>query len=66
MKRVISDFFTLCPDAKTASQVPVQVIEELIKPLGLQKKRSSMIQVLSEQILNDEWTYVTELHGVGK
>ncbi|KAL7610372.1 hypothetical protein Lser_V15G14505 [Lactuca serriola] len=66
VKRVISDFFTLCPDAKTASQVPVQVIEELIKPLGLQKKRSSMIQVLSEQILNDEWTYVTELHGVGK
>ncbi|CAI9266087.1 unnamed protein product [Lactuca saligna] len=66
VKRVISDFFTLCPDAKTASQVPVQVIEELIKPLGLQKKRSIMIQILSEQILNDEWTYVTELHGVGK
>lgn len=66
VKRVISDFFTLCPDAKTASQVPIEMIEELIKPLGLQKKRSAMVRYLSEQYLGDEWTHVTQLHGVGK
>ncbi|KAL4581471.1 hypothetical protein LXL04_017686 [Taraxacum kok-saghyz] len=66
VKRVISDFFTLCPDAKTATQVPVDAIQVLIKPLGLQKKRSRMIQILSEQILDDEWTHVTQLYGVGK
>ncbi|KAE8720621.1 Lysyl-tRNA synthetase isoform 1 [Hibiscus syriacus] len=37
-RKVLSEFFTLCPDAKTAT----------------------------EEYLWNEWTYVTELHGVGK
>uniref|UniRef100_A0A1J3FYG9 Methyl-CpG-binding domain protein 4 n=3 Tax=Noccaea caerulescens TaxID=107243 RepID=A0A1J3FYG9_NOCCA len=63
---VISAVFALCPDAKTATEVEEKEIETLIKPLGLQKKRAKMIQRLSHEYLQENWTHVTQLHGVGK
>ncbi|XP_019096295.1 PREDICTED: methyl-CpG-binding domain protein 4-like protein [Camelina sativa] len=63
---VISDLFALCPDAKAATKVEEKEIESLIKPLGLQKKRAKMIQRLSLEYLQESWTHVTQLHGVGK
>ena len=65
-KRVISDLFTLCPDAKTATEVTPEEIEKIIKTLGLQRKRAAMIQRLSQEYLWESWTHVTQLHGVGK
>ncbi|XP_059441503.1 uncharacterized protein LOC132173867 isoform X2 [Corylus avellana] len=64
-KRVISDLFTLCPDAKTATEVTPEEIETIIKTLGLQRKRAAMIQRLSQEYLWESWTHVTQLHGVG-
>lgn len=64
--RVISDLFALCPDAKTAIDVPTKMIEKVIETLGLQKKRAAMIQRFSWEYLDESWTYVTELHGIGK
>lgn len=64
--RVISDLFALCPDAKTAIDVPTRMIEKVIETLGLQKKRAAMIQRFSWEYLDESWTYVTELHGIGK
>ncbi|KAH6786160.1 hypothetical protein C2S51_038615 [Perilla frutescens var. frutescens] len=63
--RVLSDLFELCPNAKTAMEVPTKQIEEVIHSLGLHK-RASMIQRMSEQYLNESWTHVTNLIGVGK
>ncbi|CAN8323401.1 unnamed protein product [Cochlearia groenlandica] len=63
---VISGLFALCPDAKTATQVEEKEIENLIKSLGLQKKRAKMIKRLSHEYLQESWTHVTQLHGVGK
>ncbi|KAL1193764.1 Methyl-CpG-binding domain protein 4-like protein [Cardamine amara subsp. amara] len=63
---VVSDLFVLCPDAKTATEVEEKEIETLIKPLGLQKKRAKMIQRFSLEYLQESWTHVTQLHGVGK
>ncbi|KAM1068017.1 hypothetical protein ACFX2I_000026 [Malus domestica] len=65
-KRVISDLFTLCPDAKAATEVATEDIEKTIKTLGLHKKRALMIQHLSREYLEESWTHVTQLHGVGK
>ncbi|KAJ9546287.1 hypothetical protein OSB04_018830 [Centaurea solstitialis] len=65
VKRVISDFFSLCPDAKTATEVPAQIIRELIQPLGLYRKRTKIIKRMSAEYLEDEWTHVTKLYGVG-
>ncbi|EEF47991.1 uncharacterized protein LOC8285365 [Ricinus communis] len=66
VRGVISDFFTLCPDAKAATEAKTEEIEKIIVPLGLQKKRAVMIQRLSQEYLADDWTHVTQLHGVGK
>ncbi|XP_075635687.1 uncharacterized protein LOC142607907 isoform X2 [Castanea sativa] len=63
-RRVISNLFTLCPDAKTATEVAKEEIEKIIKTLGLQKKRALMIQRLSREYLGESWTHVTQLHGV--
>ncbi|KAK9997784.1 hypothetical protein SO802_017387 [Lithocarpus litseifolius] len=65
-RRVISNLFTLCPDAKTATEVAKEEIEKIIKTLGLQKKRASMIQRLSREYIGESWIHVTQLHGVGK
>ncbi|KAJ0727316.1 putative DNA glycosylase [Helianthus annuus] len=66
VRGVISEFFSLCPDAKTATEVPAETIEKLITPLGLQKVKTERIQRFSEGYLWDDWTHITQLHGVGK
>lgn len=65
-RRVILDLFTLCPNAKIATEIATEEIEKVIKSLGLQKKRAKMIQRFSQEYLEEHWTYVTELHGIGK
>ncbi|TXG51799.1 hypothetical protein EZV62_024323 [Acer yangbiense] len=65
-RRVIMKLFRLCPDAKTATEVPTEEIEKVIQTLGLQKKRSMMIQRMSQEYLSEDWTHVTQLHGIGK
>ncbi|KAL6569217.1 hypothetical protein OROHE_003498 [Orobanche hederae] len=64
--RVLSNFFQLCPNAKTAMEVAMEEIEEVIRSLGLYKKRALGIQRFSEEYLNESWTHVTELNGIGK
>ncbi|XP_065853904.1 uncharacterized protein [Euphorbia lathyris] len=66
VKGVIADLFALCPDAKAATQATQEEIEKIIQPLGLHKKRAMMIRRMSEEYLGDEWTHVTQLHGIGK
>jgi len=63
---VLDNFFELCPDAETCTQVKREEIEEVIMTLGLQVKRSGSLQRLSREYLAGTWTYVTELHNVGK
>ncbi|CAM8943001.1 unnamed protein product [Rhodiola kirilowii] len=64
--RVLPNFFNLCPNAETATKVATEDIEKVIQSLGLQKKRALMIQCMSTEYLEDTWTHVTQLHGVGK
>ncbi|OMP08993.1 hypothetical protein COLO4_05916 [Corchorus olitorius] len=52
--------------AKTATEVSTEEIVKIIQPLGFQNKRAQMIQRMSKEYLFKEWTYVTELHGIGK
>ncbi|XP_078150494.1 uncharacterized protein LOC144545801 isoform X2 [Carex rostrata] len=66
VKKIIEDFFSLCPDADTTTKVDAQQIENVICTLGLQKKRAKMIKRLSEEYLSPDWTHVTSLHGIGK
>ena len=65
-EQILDNFFELCPDAETCMQVRREEIEEVIRTLGLQVKRSASLQRLSREYLTETWTYVTELHSVGK
>lgn len=51
---------------QTAMGVATEKIEEVIRSLGLHKKRAVTIKMLSEQYLSESWTHVTDLIGVGK
>ncbi|KAL7252343.1 hypothetical protein ACSBR1_007012 [Camellia fascicularis] len=64
--QVISELFSLCPNAKTALEVATEEIEKVIQTLGLQRKRAVMIHRFSQEYLGECWTHVTQLHGVGK
>lgn len=66
VRRVVEEFFTLCPNAVAATKVAPEDIEKLIRPLGLYTKRSLAIPQLSQEYLGKTWTHVTQLHGVGK
>ncbi|KZV22831.1 methyl-CpG-binding domain protein 4-like [Dorcoceras hygrometricum] len=66
LKSVLPELFKLCPNAKRATEIPASHIENVIRTLGLQRKRSLAIQRLSREYLEESWTYVTDLHGVGK
>lgn len=66
VKKVLPDFFSLCPDAKAATEVDVEEIKKVIRPLGFQNKRAEMIPRYSWQYLEGGWEYVTQLPGIGK
>ncbi|PHU25267.1 hypothetical protein BC332_03599 [Capsicum chinense] len=66
VRRVVEDFFTMCPNAVAATEVAPEDIEKLIRPLGLYTKRSLSIPQLSQEYLGKSWTHVTQLHGIGK
>ncbi|XP_021749049.1 methyl-CpG-binding domain protein 4-like protein [Chenopodium quinoa] len=66
VKKVLSHFFDVCPNAEAAIVTDVTRIASMIQSLGLHRKRAAMIQQLSREYLSDDWTHVTQLHGIGK
>ncbi|XP_057532276.1 uncharacterized protein LOC130810289 [Amaranthus tricolor] len=66
VKKVLSLFFDVCPNAEAAVNSDIIRIASVIQTLGLQRKRAAMIQRFSTEYLCDDWTHVTQLHGIGK
>ncbi|CAL9047643.1 unnamed protein product [Musa banksii] len=66
VEKVLPGLFLLCPDAEATTKVPEEEIETVIQTLGLQKKRARMIKHFSCEYLRNDWTHVTQLHGIGK
>ncbi|KAG8237712.1 hypothetical protein J437_LFUL017500 [Ladona fulva] len=44
----------------------LEEMEELIRPLGLQRKRAKTILQFSGEYITKPWIYPNELHGIGK
>ncbi|KAL0533461.1 hypothetical protein IC582_030301 [Cucumis melo] len=65
-KEVIPKLFSLCPNPKATLEVSREQIEDIIRPLGLYRKRSRTMHRLSEMYLKESWSHVTQLPGVGK
>ncbi|XP_011009513.1 PREDICTED: methyl-CpG-binding domain protein 4-like [Populus euphratica] len=66
VRPILNDFFTLCPDAKTTTNVDQKEIAHLTHSLGFKNMRAEKIKRLSEIYLEEDWTHVTFLPGVGK
>lgn len=50
----------------SVDKVHEEQIADKLRSLGLQRKRAKLIIKLSERYLEDDWTHVTQLPGIGK
>ncbi|XP_048135831.1 methyl-CpG-binding domain protein 4-like protein [Rhodamnia argentea] len=62
----LDTLFKEYPDATKAAEASVETLEAIIQYLGLKSKRARMIMRMSREYLDETWTHVTQLHGVGK
>lgn len=66
VRKKVKGFFRRYPDAQTAYKADPEKMAEYLAPLGLQRVKAKNIQKLSKAYVEEEWTYVTDLCGVGK
>eukprot|EP00252_Welwitschia_mirabilis_P003973 TRINITY_DN1407_c0_g1_i1.p1 TRINITY_DN1407_c0_g1~~TRINITY_DN1407_c0_g1_i1.p1 ORF type:complete len:240 (-),score=44.69 TRINITY_DN1407_c0_g1_i1:344-1063(-) len=65
-EEVVEELFGKYPDAESMANANVEDIRAIIASLGLQNQRASTLQRFSQDYLRDDWTSVTQLHGIGK
>lgn len=66
MEPVVEVIFQKWPDADSLSKANDTDLEEVIKTLGMQKKRTQTLKKMSAQFHEGKWSNVLQLHGVGK
>ncbi|PUZ45989.1 hypothetical protein GQ55_7G009000 [Panicum hallii var. hallii] len=66
VKKILKGFFKRYPDAQTAYTADPEMMAKYLAPLGLQRVKANRIQRFSKAYVEEEWTYITELCGVGK
>ena len=66
MEPVVEVLFQKWPDADSLSKANDADLEEVIKTLGMQKKRTQTLKKMSAQFHEGKWSNVLQLHGVGK
>ncbi|KAG8083603.1 hypothetical protein GUJ93_ZPchr0015g6837 [Zizania palustris] len=65
VRKKVKGFFRRYPDAQTAFNADPETMANYLAPLGLQYVKASRIQKFSKAYVEKEWTYATELCGVG-
>ncbi|KAK1663695.1 hypothetical protein QYE76_051854 [Lolium multiflorum] len=66
VKNIIEGFFECYPDAHSAINADPEKMEGYLACLGLQHVKTTRIQKFSKEYVEKEWTYITQLCGVGK
>ncbi|KAL3131721.1 hypothetical protein ABBQ38_007443 [Trebouxia sp. C0009 RCD-2024] len=69
VRKVIWRLFAIWPTAEAAagtSDDTLVIVEKLIQPLGLFRKRTMAIKKFSQEYLAIEWLDPIELHGIGQ
>jgi len=66
MEPVVAALFARWPTAELLAAADDEELAELIRPLGMWKKRTATLKKMSAQFAAGGWTDVRELHGVGK
>ena len=62
LARLLSSF----PDAASLAAANVSAVEEILRPLGLHRRRARTLVTLSEEFLKGRWRQPEELPGIGK
>ncbi|CAO2186426.1 unnamed protein product [Urochloa humidicola] len=65
-KKILEGFFRRYPDAQTASTADLEKMAEYLAPLGFQNVKAKSIQKFSKGYVEEGWTHITQLYGVGK
>ncbi|CAO2194426.1 unnamed protein product [Urochloa humidicola] len=65
-KKILEGFFRRYPDAQTASTADLEKMAEYLTPLGFQNVKAKSIQKFSKGYVEEGWTHITQLYGVGK
>lgn len=63
---VIHEFFRRWPNPDSLLKANVCDVEELIRPLGMWKKRAQTLFRFSGEYLTGKWKTAKDLHGCGK
>ena len=66
MESVVAEMFKRWSTAADLSNCDIDELQELIKPLGMWRRRASTLKKMSYQYHAGQWTDVEELPGVGK
>jgi len=66
MEPVVEEIFLRWPDAKSLASATDEEVTDVIRSLGMWKRRTSSLKRMSAQYDAGGWKDVGELHGVGK
>jgi len=66
MEPVVERMFQRWPDAKSLSEADDAELTDVIRTLGMWKKRVNTLKKMSAQYHEGKWNDVLQLHGVGK
>lgn len=66
MEPVVEDLFHRWPTPKDLADADEAEITEVVRSLGMWKRRSSTLKKMSRQFHEGKWSNVLELAGVGK
>tara|TARA_Y100000592_G_C5417248_1_gene291296 strand:+ start:92 stop:526 length:435 start_codon:yes stop_codon:yes gene_type:complete len=64
--KVYQELFTRYPDATSMMNSDVHELQDLIKPLGMWKRRTETLQRFSREYLTKKWSTPKDLYGCGK
>ena len=64
--KVYQELFTKYPDATSMMNSDVHELQDLIKPLGMWKRRTETLRRFSREYVEKEWSSPKELYGCGK
>jgi methyl-CpG-binding domain protein 4 len=66
MEPVVERLFNRWPDPASLSSADDAELEEMIKTLGMQRKRTQTLKRMSAEYAAGGWTQAKQLHGIGK
>jgi methyl-CpG-binding domain protein 4 len=66
VETVIYDLFDTWPDAASLSRADEDALSELLKPLGMYRRRAKSLRRMSHEYLSNTWSTAKDLYGCGK